>query len=451
MKPLVVDKKAWIRDLQIRQHPLWDAQKPAVVRLLELSQQLDSPLALRTWHSVLFAGVQRGEAHVARLESIIASLRDQIKTSSSEATKRSASAQVKAVSYERDTARALLAVLRGIADAGVWRVLEYNRAAIAVLGDGRPVAQLATGPGLNSELKTLASLWHGEGVPAVLCDLTNCLRVADLLVIDDWEPRRWRLHECKSGSALNSRSARQRKRLLGLQTLIGDGVGLGSDGHDRMRLVRCPVPVESYHAEVRSLIGTAKEHGRAQAWLENGVYVEVLDRSEHRATQRLDDERHHHAAMTQAGVRPADQLRYSTTQRRIRDRRATFSSQAPLALQPYAPEIVADMCLGELDIVTTLDAREIESRLASRGISATAARGVDAGDSFVTCTRGDRAVCVPAPTREQILVEGLTLNTLVDVVDWMLEEPLGADVLHTKTAVQLDEAHVWARVAVQPD
>jgi hypothetical protein len=337
--------------------------------------------------------VRRGEGLLSELGGRVDWLRAGIRLETDDGRRRWASGFLTAVDYERDTVRALLSVLRGLADAAVWRLVGYDRGVIAALGEGRRVRHLADTDGLAPELAVL------ERTPGVLADLTTCVRHGDVLAIECWEPRRWRVVEVKAGSGGRSRRGRQEVRLARFEALLNSGVWSG-DGEPTLRVVECPVPVRTHYAALVALIERARLDGYAMTWLE-------------------------------------DVLRYSTDHRRIRDRRETFPGQAPLALLPYAADITRDICMGGLDVMLTLDARALERRFGERGIEADVAQGDAAGDQFVRCRRGDKGLVVPAPVREQVLIEGWTLDCLVEVVDWTLDR------ISDQMSVRFDERHVW--------
>lgn len=390
----------------------------------------------------MLEGVRRGERLRAEHGQRVARLRASLKSSAAPQQARPASQLLAAVEYERDTVRALLAVLRTLADAVVWRLLDYNRAALAVLGEGRAVRHLASGSGLADEIATVERMWEEGGTTAMLADLTTCIRHGDLLCIDAWQPRRWRVHECKAGRGGGHRRVRQRARLERLDALLNIGVRPAGDGEDEIVIIDCPVPLGAHHRELAELLDDARRDGYAAAWIEDRLLAEAVDQRDARAAARFDAAGANELAMARGDLAEVDAIRYSTDFRRIRDRRATFSTQAPLALLPYAAPMTADLCLGAMGLMMTLDCRALERRFAQRGIAARVAQGTEAGDRFLRCERDGHVVTVPAPAREQVLIEGLTLDFVVDVVAWLLDH--GPDSANTRlSALRFDERAVW--------
>lgn len=121
-----------------------------------------------------------------------------------------------------------------------------------------------------------------------------------------------------------------------------------------------------------------RRDGYAAAWLEDGLLAEVVDQRDVQAATAFDAVAANVGALAAQGVAERDVVRYSTDFRRIRDRRATFAGQAPLALLPFAPELTTDLCLGGMDLLMTLNCRALERRFAQANISARVAQGEEA-------------------------------------------------------------------------
>lgn len=431
-----------MRDVQIRENPLWLRERATIENLIIGLRAIDAPTALREWHAALLEGVLRGQRRAAEHLGQIAELRAVLRSRDDHRRRRPASELLSAVVYERDTVRGLLTVLRTLADAAVWRLLDYNRAVLAVLGEGRAVRHLASGAGFANELADLERLWHDESTVAMLTDLTTCVRHADLLCIESWTPRRWRLLECKAGDGRGGRRSRQAARLERLQTLLNTSVRPASEGEPELIITECPVNRRTHHRAIEALLDAARRDGYAAAWLEDGLLGEVIDHRDVRAGARFAMAQANERALAQAGVSEAEVIRYSTHVRRIRDRRDTFSTQVPLALLPYAAHTTADICMGALNVVMTLDCRAVERRFARRGIDAEVAQGLQAGARFIRCERGGSQVDVPAPAREQVLIEGLTIDSLIDLVAWMLDHA-PAPGARRNTALRFDERALW--------
>jgi hypothetical protein len=106
--------------------------------------------------------------------------------------------------------------------------------------------------------------------------------------------------------------------------------------------------------------------------------------------------------------------------RRIRDRRHSFGSLAPLTIFPVPAEDIADLMLGHLELFTTMRCDLLEDAFAARGIATTVAFP-DGDKLFLHAERRHVAVDVPPHLREQMLFELMTPDTLIDMVDAVLD------------------------------
>jgi hypothetical protein len=446
MNSLAVDKKDLLRDVQIREHPRWERHVPATTALVESLRHLDDPMAVRAWHAAVLDAVIAGEREAADVKRQIKIARTALKDARSTAEKTTGSELLAAMMYEKDTINALLTILRTLTDAVVWRLLEYNRAVIAVLGEGRATRHFASGRGLDNELATIDRLWNEHGVLAIHADLTTCVRHGDLLCLEQWPPSAWGIEECKAGPGRDDRVRRQAARLERLRDLLNTGVRPAGDGEVELRIVGCPVPMRAHHVVMQQLLDTARTAGYAETWLEDGSFAQVTDHRDPRAGVAFDTATRNEQALMDHGGGEDAVLRYSTLHRRIRDRRETFSSQLPLGLLPYRVGDVTDLCMGRMDVLVTLDTRALERRFRRRGIDARVAVGEEAaGTQFVSCERGGRLVTIPATAREQVMLEGLTLDTIVDIGDWMLGQSSSST--RRESALRFDEPAIWRPLA----
>jgi hypothetical protein len=442
MKSLDVDKKALLRDVQIREHPLWEEQYEGVRALIGTLREVDGPESIRVWHRAVLNSVMNGEHVLRDVKRQMQYARGRLRSEPLLTGRRAGSDLLEAMAYEKDTVFAGLTLLRTLTDALVWRMLDYNRAAIAVLGEGRATRHLASQEGLAHELATIDRLWE-QGVAAVHADLTTCIRHGDLLCLERWSPPQWRIVECKAGRGGGDRKRRQHQRIARVEHLLNEGSLPGTEDEDELVIVRCPVRLRAHHADIQQLIRQARTAGYAEAWLGPGLFAQVLDQRDPRVGAAFDTASRGEKALAERHVQESDVVRYSTGHRRIRDRRETFSSQAPLALLPYELDHVAEICTGRLDVTIAVDGRAVASEFARRGIAARVATGKEAGDLFVSCERAGRRISIPAPTREQVLVEGLCIESVIDIADWMLDRPVQSSSMRRQFAVGFDERALW--------
>ncbi len=122
--------------------------------------------------------------------------------------------------------------------------------------------------GLNGELAYFAHL-IAEGIPAVLCDITNILRYGDVCMLGASDPQ---LIEVKSSDRLSQRAKRQIKKLKQLHGFLADDYADDFRGSDssvtRMQLTSAE---RTNLDQLNVCIRRAKEYGHAVEQPEPGV------------------------------------------------------------------------------------------------------------------------------------------------------------------------------------
>jgi hypothetical protein len=102
-----------------------------------------------------------------------------------------------------------------IADGIVWRLLDYDRTAIALLAGRQVVAKHAASVGFDAEMKAMAMLEDIFGTVVIHNDSTYCLRHGDVTAVLEAGDRRLALpHEVKAGRATGSRQEQEIKETL---------------------------------------------------------------------------------------------------------------------------------------------------------------------------------------------------------------------------------------------
>jgi hypothetical protein len=115
-------------------------------------------------------------------------------------------------------------------------------------------------------------------------------------------------------------------------------------------------------------------------------------------------------------------IEFMSAVRRMRDRRHSFSTLAPLSILPLAPEDVADLMMGTLELVTILNGKLLEAEFAKAGIDAVVELGDQRFTKFADIRRGAMSVQIPAEVREQIFIELLVPEAVVAAASELLDE-----------------------------
>lgn len=336
---------------------------------------------------------------------------------------------------------ALSAHLRAIADGLVWKAVQYDRAAIQVFGRGTRVDRLADdGVGLQAELEALGELWEQERAFTVHNDLTTVLRHGDLTTLRP-EEGRVEVREIKAGRRAGSQS-KQIARLTAATELINHGLATDPQTGATLTLHRLPVEYRTSLDLLAGAIDEARVSGYATQTIGTMQQLTVID---YRVWAGREDElgEHHRAVTGARGWGPAQKtFDWMSSMRRIRDRRHSFGSLAPLSIFPAPAEDLADLILGPLEMHTSVRFDLLEEAFKARGMTAT----VDfpnGNDRFLVAHRGATGVEIPAALREQMMFELMTPKTLLDMVEAMLDIIERSPLDLASSTVGCDESAAW--------
>jgi hypothetical protein len=130
--------------------------------------------------------------------------------------------------------------------------------------------------------------------------------------------------------------------------------------------------------------------------------------------------------------------------RRMRDRRTTFGSLAPLPIFQLDPEDIADLMLGRLEMRTMLRGDLLEEAFAAWGIEAVVAFGDDRDDVFLRVARGRISLVIPPSLRERLLFELLTPDSAIELVAGTLDLLDADQHLEQDLLPSAAESGIWA-------
>lgn len=393
-----------LKDLQgeqeLSRHPLYRRERETVSRFLAALRSAATPADFYELHRDLFArflGAQRVlEELGTEKETSKADLRA-AKQQGDDARVKRLSQQLANIESDRRAVKAVLSILRQLGDALAWTLLGFQRSAATVLGEGGRVDRLAAAEGLEAELAAIDRLWE-TGVLAMHTDITSCLQHGDILSITSFEPRSYELTEVKAGT--QGAGSKQLQRLDRATRLLNTGSHPTAAAGGPLKIISSPVAYRSHMKEAATSLDLARERSYVAAEFEDGLAIEVYDESNPASLPRRDFEDREAAFRADLGWSEGDQITYSTSARRLRDRTQSFSSLAPLPLLPLSVEVTTELLMGGFDIVSTINAARLEQRFAERGIEAEVARGDGVEHSFLTAGRGRVTVTVPATVRE---------------------------------------------------
>ncbi|MFQ5754387.1 MAG: hypothetical protein ACE5HI_20605 [bacterium] len=162
--------------------------------------------------------------------------------------------------------------VRNLGDCIAWKLLDYNRAWIGVLGDKEPVGKIEASESLLHELNELYNHTVTYNNLALLNDLTNVIRVSDLVVKN--RNGKYALQEVKSSGNQNRRTKSQETTRKNITRFFM--TGKMSDENGNWEIINFTVPFKTYFDELNDVFGKAEKDGLASRYLEDFLQVEVF-------------------------------------------------------------------------------------------------------------------------------------------------------------------------------
>lgn len=99
-------------------------------------------------------------------------------------------AEVGTWEFEHEVCKRLVRQLRSVGDALAWRAFSHYRPFVLALSRNDPPGPMYGKKGLPAEVERVERAWKEDGAFALLHDLTNCLRIGDVTVMNGTEPPR---------------------------------------------------------------------------------------------------------------------------------------------------------------------------------------------------------------------------------------------------------------------
>ncbi len=129
--------------------------------------------------------------------------------------------------------------------------------------------RLAGKEGLKAELSVAFDVL-AHGIPAILCDLTNCIRHGDICLLGGNDPF---VIEIKSSANTNSRVKRQVEAISGLHQYLDTDQSNKLFGVQHLKRMELGVPELNYQASISQQISEAKVSGFCHQSPETGLHI----------------------------------------------------------------------------------------------------------------------------------------------------------------------------------
>ncbi|MCP9488038.1 MAG: hypothetical protein MSC30_19540 [Gaiellaceae bacterium MAG52_C11] len=409
-------KKQLTRELAILNHRYFQSRRPSLLAMVERLQRAHTRRDVRELQLDLIAELgavekvateiddERGSAALERLDAL-----KLVEPKTPEVKRELGDAQdmLRRLDHMHVVVNAFRHVVRTIADGLVWRMFDHDRTALALLAAREAVAKHAPPEGFDAEMRAMDRLEHALDTVVIHNDSTYCLRHGDITAVIEIDGRRFPyLEEVKAG---RSQAVRQKQAIADAVKRIHDG-----------RLL-IPAPFDTHLAHLVPLLADARATGYAEAKIDCR-FVQAIDYRhfggrEERVGEILREADH------KVGWLNGDRLILASIAgaSRIHDRGDPVAEIAPVSIFPLPADDVVDMLMGAIDLRVHLNTELLALEFRKHGITVEFATGPAARQHFIYATRGYLGLHIPAYVREQMLTELLTSESLIGLVEWVLE------------------------------
>lgn len=263
---------------------------------------------------------------------------------------------------------------RSVGDGLAWRAYGYDRRAILALSRNAspgPLVKMAgsgddPATGLAHELGCVQEIWRERARFALLHDLTNCLRIADVSEIDE-DGKAW-LHEVKANPT--NKSPKQLTRMHeAVDSVMSDGPLPG--GTPDAKLVGLTAPYRTNLRQLADLLELAHAKGTRGMKLTEGraiVATSLLDLSARVGPDQAEGLRliqsERHRAIQRAGIAlVSHHLRGFSA-----DQAARSAVSVPWAIYPLHPDDCAALVCDLVVFETIVSADHVAGVLRDQGL-----------------------------------------------------------------------------------
>lgn len=237
-------------------HPAQQAIVPRLAQLITWLRACEEPADFYEFQRHLFGNLYAVEERRAQCSRIIKRLRNgrSLPTDAPPPPANGDPTQLDSWKLEAFVYERLARQLRTVGDGLAWRCFSYDRRMILTLSRNQSAGPMFGKEGLPYELGRLTELWENDGHFALLHDLTNCLRIADLTEFTN-----------NSGALLREIKRKphtDKKQMERAQTAVNAIMHGGPlpGGRPNARLVELTEPHVTNLKQLGDLIQLAKQH-----------------------------------------------------------------------------------------------------------------------------------------------------------------------------------------------
>jgi hypothetical protein len=311
---------------------------------------------------------------------------------------------------------------RAVGDAIAWQLYDFQSVSVLALGMNQSPGPLASKVGAEAEADMVEQFWEQEGAFALRHDYTNTLRVADLSVFSAGKPM-W-IYEVKAGDGKHV-GGKQKRRMERVPALTICHMTRGLDGDYLIHQTYERLPPDGILASNLSLFSKAIREGA-----QNGLgsvtnsYLAVsainllhldLQPPDAGMVERIRQIRED--IPSEIGMPPC--ISYLVADSVMKSSEKGYG--APYTIYPFPPQICAMLVTGYLRLHIVLNTAALTNAFRHAGFETTCllenARGPvehrRANDPYYVLRKGGKQLTISPLPMEQVLFEGLTLESFV--------------------------------------
>lgn len=314
--------------------------------------------------------------------------------------------------------QAICRAIRDIADGIAWRLFDYDRTTLTIIAN-RPSSKHINPTGIESELLEFAHVFESKEGIAILNDLTNCLKLADVTIRKD--EGTFELVEVKTGHKSSGRITRQKQDLRRTVGLINTG----KTDDERMDISQLDVTPQTYLRNIVSVIQEAEKNGAGIQIIGGYLLVECTDfeKASEKEFEKikliLDRGKERRAKWVRDGDIVIDLL--------SQDKYMDVKNYAPFSVYPLSERIRVRLMIGSLFLVSYLNVSAVLRYIQERGWKlmkspeehADEHRASESVDQMwlATVRKGPLTVAIPFQLFGRIGFEFLKPKSLIDIFE----------------------------------
>ncbi|MCJ7508799.1 MAG: hypothetical protein MUO85_08740 [candidate division Zixibacteria bacterium] len=348
-----------------------------------------------------------------------ARLHKEIKLEESSEEKRKIAKEIQESSIHQLIYKLMIRNLKEIADGMAWRLFNYKRTALDIVGATKQESAIHFSTGLEREIFELTKYCYESRI-ALLNDLTSIIDVGDITVRNP--DGKLEFHEIKGSKSSNLRIQRQDEKQKRAVKFLNDG--FYKDGERTYRIENIDIASDNYLNGVLNVLKDAKNKGYSSNVLSKYLIVECsyvdLFNGQYSVERVKEKSRNIRKCWD-----PKEEV---VTLSNIMRLKLYPRLYAPYSIFPFPEDICIDLISGRAMVFSHINISKIIEILQNnnwgvvRETSSVPVLGGPSCSSFLTLTRGDFRMPLVGSEIIRIGFEFMKVNTILDKLEWIFKK-----------------------------